>query len=803
MRAHALYDLLYIKLRHKTIIILMKTKYKFKNLTNDNKKRKKSRVLLSVAVALLVIPCLAVAISALAFTVWAQGVELDVNLLPTANAVPTFYDIDGEKIDYLVDDYLNPSEIPDNLRNAFVALEDKRFYKHKGYDIIRIGGAIVSNIKSHSIKEGASTITQQLVKNTHLSHERTIKRKLKEIALATKLEKQYSKDEILAMYMSVIYFGNGAYGVKQASKLYFNKDAQNLTLEECATLAGIVKNPKKYSPFSKEEDCVNRRNLVLKVMCDQNYISKTEYLNASKSEICKADKNDNIDNEESIIAPYLNKVISEVCNKLGITKYQLNNSGLHVYTNLDRFAQTTLYNESKNSRNFESGDVQSVSIAIDNNKCAVLGYYSSLPYDIKRQTGSVLKPLAVYAPALNENLVSLATPICDESVSFNGYSPQNFGDVYYGDTTIRESIKKSMNSVAVKLIDYLSVTKSGEYLNSFGIKTTQSDMNYALALGATENGVSPLNIAEGYMTLANGGIHTAPTFIRFVTLNGAKIFSNEKNLNGFRNMSYEYMNMNHDDFNIAISQGTAELITSALIDTATDGTARTLSALPFQVASKTGTAQKSSNVNSDAWNASYNDTLTLVIWHGADSGITEKGGGYPTMHSMNVWKALNNKFGFAKEIKPRGETIDLEVDTYTTQKNKTVVLASQNTPIEYRKTEKFSVNNIPDCISCTFEEIGGMPAWDIKQEDNLVRISLQTDRIYSYSIYRTDILGKREIARVDGSTIENNSYTIVDRPIIGMGIVSYEIVLSITCNPTVCATETKNLYVDKILYSNQ
>lgn len=776
----------------------MKTKYKFKNLTKDNKKRKKSRIFLSVAIALLIIPCLTIAIGALAFTIWAQGVELDVNLLPTASAVPTFYDIDGEKIDYLVDDYVNPSEIPDNLKNAFVALEDKRFYKHNGYDVVRIGGAIVSNIKSHSIKEGASTITQQLVKNTHLSHERTIKRKLKEIAIATKLEKRYSKDEILAMYMSVIYFGNGAYGVKQASKLYFNKNIEDLTLKECATLAGIVKNPKKYSPFSKEEDCVNRRNIVLKVMYNQNYISQIEYLNASKSTICKADNNNDYINEESVIAPYLNKVISEVCNKLEITKYQLNNSGLHVYTNLDRFAQTTLYNESKNARNFESDSVQNVSVAIDNRRCAVLAYYSSLPYDIKRQTGSVLKPLAVYAPAINENLVSLATPICDESVSFNGYSPQNFGDVYYGDTTIRESIKKSMNSVAVKLIDYLSVTKSGKYLNSFGIKTTQNDMNYTLALGATENGISPLNIAEGYMTLANGGIHTSPSFVRFATYNGAKIFSNEKNL-----YDVENVNINNGNFNIAISQGTAELLTSALIDTVTDGTARTLSALPFQVASKTGTAQKSKDINSDAWNASYNDALTLVIWHGADEGITEKGGGYPTMHSMNVWKALNNKFEFTKSIKPRGETVDLVVDTYTTQKDKTVVLASQNTPIEYRKTEKFSKNNIPQSISCTFEEIGFMPIWNIKQQDNLVLVSLQTDSIYSYSIYRTDVLGRREIARVDGSTIENNSYTIVDRPITGMGIVSYDIVLSITCNPAVCATETKNLYIDKVLYSHQ
>lgn len=792
----------------------MKKKYKFKNLINDNKKRRKSRIILGIAVALIAIPCLAVAVSALSFTIWAQGVELDKDLLPTASALPTFYDADGEKIDYLVDDYVNPSEIPQNLRNAFVALEDKRFYKHNGYDIIRIGGAIVSNIKSRSIREGASTITQQLVKNTHLSHERTIKRKLNEIAIATKLEKAYSKDEILAMYLSVIYFGNGAYGVKQASKLYFNKDINDLTLEECATLAGIVKNPKKYSPMSNEEDCINRRNLVLKVMREQDYISENDYLNASNSPLSKLNIADTDIDEERIIEPYLNKVIDEVCNTLGITKYQLNNSGLKIYTNLDRFVQTTLYNESKNASNFESENTQNVSIAIDNKNCAVLGYYSSLPYDIKRQTGSILKPLAVFAPALNENMISLATPIRDEEVSFNGYSPKNFGGVYYGDTTIRESIKKSMNSVAVKVMDYLSVTKSGEYLNSFGVKTSENDLNYALALGATEKGISPMNIAEGYMTLANRGIHTTPNFVRFVTLDGEKILSNEKNIQGLHKDNQNGTDTNYADnntdingingkFNIAISRSTAELITSALIETVKDGTAKTLSALPFQVASKTGTAQKNEKVNSDAWNASYNDTITLVIWHGADDGITERGGGYPTMHSLNIWKTLNSKYQFAKEFAPFYDTIDLEIDEYTTKRDKTVVLASQNTPIEYRKVEKFSKNNIPSNISSTFEEITAPPIWDVKQQDRSMLITLKTESIYSYTIYRTDLFGRREIATFDGKSVKNNEFSLLDRPIIGIGVVGYDVVCHITCNPTATIADSKNVYIDNLLYSNQ
>ena len=160
------------------------------------------------------------------FSLWADSLTIDKSLLPVANNVPTFYDIDGNEMDYQSDNFLNPDEIPSNLKNAFVALEDKRFYDHNGYDTYRIAGAFAKNIIKGGVVEGASTITQQLIKNTHLTFEKTMSRKVKEIALATKLEEIYAKDEILSMYLSVIYFGNGAYGVKSASKLYFDKDAE-------------------------------------------------------------------------------------------------------------------------------------------------------------------------------------------------------------------------------------------------------------------------------------------------------------------------------------------------------------------------------------------------------------------------------------------------------------------------------------------------------------------------------------------------------------------------------------------------
>ena len=214
-------------------------------------KRTKFALFTGVLPLLLGILLIALSIFLVCFNVWANGLTINKSLLPMANNPPIFYDIDGNELDYKSDNYLKPEEISNNLKFAFVALEDKRFYEHNGFDTYRIVGAMAKNISSGGVIEGASTITQQLIKNTHLNFEKTITRKFKEIALATKLEQMYTKDEILSMYLSVIYFGNGAYGVKSASKLYFGKDVKDLTLAECATLAGIIKNPSKYWPISE------------------------------------------------------------------------------------------------------------------------------------------------------------------------------------------------------------------------------------------------------------------------------------------------------------------------------------------------------------------------------------------------------------------------------------------------------------------------------------------------------------------------------------------------------------------------
>lgn len=752
----------------------MKKQPKIKNLlTKSEKAAKRKKVALITALVLVLLPVVAVSVAATGFAIWANGIELDKSLMPTASAKPVFYDINGDKIEYLSDDYVNIEEIPTNLKNAFIALEDKRFYSHKGYDVIRMGGALLSNIKSHSVKEGASTITQQLVKNTHLSNERTINRKLKEIAIATKVEKEYSKDEILAMYLSVIYFGNGAYGVKQASRLYFDKDISQLTLPECAILAGIVKNPRKYSPFAKEEDCVNRRNLALSAMLREGYITEEEETEAAQSPLEKAHKGEDVKSNTDYCEIYIKKAIEEVCSYLGITKYQLNNSGYKIYTNLDIEMQKSLYDNENNASLFENKSIESVQVVIDNRTNSVVAYRSSLPYDVKRQAGSVMKPIAVYAPAIDMNIVSLSTPIIDEKIDFRGYSPSNFADKYYGDTTIRQAIQKSMNSVAVKTLSYVGMDKSAQYISNFGINIEYFDKNYALALGATANGVSPLEMANAYSAIANNGVYCRNGFVKYIVGDNAKItITNDKRQ--------------------AIKPSSANILTSALIDTVKDGTARTLSALPFDVAAKTGTAQRSDGKNSDAWCIGYNNNYTVCVWHGNDEGMSERGGGYPAMHNKAIWQSISQKEQQEKMICFSSEVEWRDVDLYASKINRQVMLASENTPLEYRKSEIFPIFADIEYSTC-FDNIPDFE-FSLLSRGNRVEIEIETKKIYTYKVYRKDFIGEKLICQFDGS--DEVSKTIKDTPLAFFDIVEYRIECEITSNPSIKKSSTKQVYVD-------
>ena len=756
---------------------------------SQNEKKKKRKILLGTLILLAVLPLLVVAIGLIGFSIYSRGVEVNASLLPTATAVPTFYDRFSNKLSYAEDGFLSPDEITDNLKYAFISTEDKRFYSHKGYDIVRIGGAILSDIKAGKAKEGASTITQQLVKNTHLSHERTIERKIKEIALATKLEKQYSKDEILSMYLSVIYFGNGIYGAKQAAKFYFAKDIKDLSVAECATLAAIVKNPSKYSPNRDKDASISRRNLVIDKMCEQNYIN-LDAANIEKSKEIVLAQNDDVGLDEQLTEKdqkiYFDNVIQEVCSALNITKYQLFNSGYQIYTNYDAKIQKTLTSETA-----KEDEVDKIAIVLSNDG-AVLAYASTLGFNPKRQIGSTIKPI-LYSTAFDQSILTLATPIVDEPIDYAGYSPKNFNDKYFGLTTVNDAIKKSMNSVAVKTVDYVGIDAFFDKVKEFGLSVDEADRNYALSLGATADGISPLELADAYSALANDGAYGKGGFVRFVVDDSKKIYSNEN--------SKEQI----------IKKSTAQLVTKALVDTVKDGTAKTLSTLPFEIAAKTGTVERDDAKNSDAWCVSYNPDYTVLVWHGSDVGMDEKGGGLPTMSAKTIWQVLyelREKQAYENTFKSEFENDELklaDIDLYSTFRNQKITLATQNIPLEYRKQQYFANDYDGFSTESCFENIEDVEM-SIKSDRRGVEIEFESEKIYEYDLYRTDLFGTRLIKHVDSESVDladpNNIYDaktsvkLTDNPWSFGRAVNYTLVVYLKNDPNIKNVSTKTVFVD-------
>lgn len=711
---------------------------------------KRSLIAVTTSPIIIIFGSLLIALSTilLGFVLWADGKTVDETLLPIGKNLPVFYDINGTEIEYVSDNFISSDEIPADLKNAFVALEDKRFYSHNGYDTYRILGATIKNIKSGRTVEGASTITQQLAKNTHLTFEKTLTRKANEIALATKLEEMYTKDEILSMYLSVIYFGGGAYGVKSASKFYFGKDIADLSLAECATLAGIIKNPSKYAPHINLDNAIERRNHVLSVMYEEGYITKADCQSAQNQRMQLSTKK-----ESNQAKFFIDCVINELCDELNITKYQLDNSGYKIYTTYDPLIQDILAKNAILTSNFSSDSVQSSTIVIDNKNGNVLAYHSSAGYEVFARCGSTLKPLVVYAPALENNLINLATPINDEVVSYGNWQPKNYKDIYVGTTNPREGIKHSSNTVAVRIGSYVGETQMYEYGKKFGLNLSENDKNLSLALGSTSLGQSPLTIAGAYSCLARNGEYERPSFVRFVVDDNRKIYSSKKTKQKI------------------ISTSTAFLINDCLFDTVKDGTAKGLYSLPFALCSKTGTVAYesatdgknfNSDLNSDAWNTSFNNAYTVVVWHGGKH--SETGGGHPTIHARSIWKSLYeaNKSEFDYSHEQPDDVVYLPVDTYSTRHNMQATLASQHTTTKYTKWEYFKASNTPVCKNSMFENCP--VSLYVSLIDNKVKLSFDTKEIYDYVVTRKDILGNKQIAKISGK--DDASILFYDSPLL-------------------------------------
>ncbi len=512
-----------------------------------------------------------------------NGVELDVSKLENTTSACSVYDEKGCEITS-TDGFTVENEPPKNLRNAFVAIEDKRFYSHRGVDYKSMARAVINNLKSGKIKEGASTITQQLIKNVYLSGEKTLNRKLKEIKLAGQLEKTYSKDEILNLYLNKIYYGEGSYGVVAAAKRYFDKEPENLSLSECATLAAIVKAPSTYSPYKNYELCKGRRNLVLKEMFSQGFIVETDYNAAINEAIVLTDKNsDNIsDFSDEAICEAIEILQKENAEQL---------NGYKIYTSVRSDLQKELPVPTI------SDTAKDFTVLVTDNKSGIIIAYKSTVGQIKRCPASAAKPWLVYAPAIEENYVTEATKILDEKTNFGGYMPSNVGKNYRGYVSVKESLSKSLNVPAVKIANSLGMKKIKEYARKLNVSFTNDDLS--VSLGNLSGGMTLKELTSAYSPFFSNGYYKKVGFItKIINPDGKIVYEGE-----------------NDDTVKVFSDSTCFIINDMLKETVKSGTAKKLSALNLPVYAKTGT-NGDEHGNSDAYCIAYTPEYTVSVWMG-------------------------------------------------------------------------------------------------------------------------------------------------------------------------------------------
>lgn len=530
--------------------------------------------------------------------------------LNSANAI-FMYDNQGELIFQTNNNkkWVNLNDISPDLKDATISIEDKNFYNHFGFDYLRIIKSLYLNVKTKSITAGASTISQQYVKNLYLDFNQTWKRKIEEALLTLNLEVHYTKDEILEGYLNTINYGQGNLGIQSASEYYFDKESKDLTLEEAIMLAGIPKSPENYNPVSNYDKCIKRAKVVAASMYKNNYISKDEYDNLFQNEIPIYGKKKT--NNMQTLMYYHDAVISELNSIKNVPKDLIKSGGLKVYTNLDINTQKKLdetFIQYKEKDNVELASI--ITTPKDGKIIALAGGYNyaksqfNRATQAKRQVGSTIKPFLYYA-ALNNNMTEAST-FKSEVTSFvfgNGenYSPKNYSNTYANkDITMAAALAYSDNIYAVKTHLFLGEDELVKTLKYAGLKT-KLNPNPSLALGAED--INLLDYAEAYNTLANYGTHNELYLIERIEDNKGNLIYQHKD------KSEEVLNKD----NIYILN---EMMTSTYNPIFNDYMSPTILSLNSRLTKKY--AIKSGTTNSDYLIVGYNPDIFMMVWAGND-----------------------------------------------------------------------------------------------------------------------------------------------------------------------------------------
>lgn len=548
---------------------------------------------------------------------------------PAVNLPAAMKDHNGNIFSEEYIEWINPvalSEIPLIVQQLFLDSEDKDFYVHRGYDVSAIARAFLMNTATDELKQGGSTITQQLVRMRFLSTDKTYERKLTELFYAAKLEQQSSKDEILEMYLNEMYFGNRVYGIEAAATYYFNRPLAELNEAEIAFISAIPNNPSLYNPLVNFELTKSRQERLLDTLVNNNRITQKEATSHKKApiELVVKSKENQFPAYSTYVLTELEALISvsegfstrlakskDVADKIAITEElkkrttEVLGSGIVINTALNPVKQKQ--DEQALTSLLQQKNLQAGAVVIDNASREIISLYGgkeyakadfNRAYQAVRQPGSAIKPILVYAPFFESGAYSENTSVKSNPICIGSFCPKNVGGYVYGTTSIREAFRHSHNTAAVRLLQTIGIEEAFAYLEPFKFNSIiPQDKNYSAALGGFTNGVSPLELADSFTGFIDG-TYTQAHAIRAV-----------KDQDG--NILYEWENKRIDVW----STSTVATMRNLMEDVVLHGTGRGVPYTTSYTGVKTGTTDN----YKDLWAAGLNEHYTTAVWLGYDS----------------------------------------------------------------------------------------------------------------------------------------------------------------------------------------
>lgn len=522
--------------------------------------------------------------------------------------------------------YVKLNQISPNVSAAVLSTEDRNFYHEYGFSVKGLGRAAFLLVKNkvlgrNYISGGGSTLTQQLVKNAFLSQEQTFSRKAKEIFISVEVENQYSKNQILTMYLNNAYFGHGVWGIQDAAKRYFDTDAKDLTVPQAATLAGMLTSPGAYDPVNHPKATKARRNLVLDLMVENHKLTSQQ---AKRYQATSLVVSNGYQSPHTYRYPaYFDAVIAEAISKYGLSEAEVMNDGYKIYTTLNQGQQKAMQSVFNDDDNFPAGladgsMVQAASVAVDPKTGGVTALYGgrgkhvfrgyNRATQMRRQPGSTIKPIAVYTPALMHGYFYDST-LQDEKTTYgtgkHRYTPKNYDDQYSSEVPMYKALYESLNAPAVWLLNKIGVNTGYKMAAQFGLPVESGDKNLALALGGLTKGVSPLQMARAYAVFASGGKLPTTHFItKIVDASG-----------------HQVKRKGHLTQKRIIKQSVANDMTSLMLDVFKYGTGKSAAPSGYTLAGKTGTTNsgiKENDSDRDKWIIGYTPDVVVATWEGYD-----------------------------------------------------------------------------------------------------------------------------------------------------------------------------------------